>query len=298
MEKFLQLLVSGVALGGIYALIALGFVVVYKATSTFNFSQGGFVLLGTYLMYQYSGEWDWPFYLSMVLAALSMGLVAASIERVVIRPVIGQPAFTIILVTLGILLVIEQLVRSIWTQPSYVLANPWGTKTIELGDIVIRQVDIATVVFAAAILAAFFVFFNYSRTGLGMRASAFDQEAAAAQGINVERSFQLSWSIAGALGVVAGVMLASRDASLSPAISFVALRALPAMILGGLDSTTGAVAGGVIVGLAEVMANGYLNDKAWLLGDNFATVVPYVVLVAVLLWRPNGLFGTRAVERV
>ncbi len=303
MEKFFQLLASGISLGGIYALIALGFVVIYKATSTFNFAQGGFVLLGTYLTFQFGDDstWGWPFYLALLAACVVMAAIAAVIERVILRRMIGKPAFSVILVTLGILLVIEQLVRAIWTQPSYLLANPWGTKTVDIGGVIIAHADIWAVIFASVLLAAFFVFFTKSRTGLGMRASAFDQEAASAQGISVARSFQLSWAIAGAVAAVAGVMLTARPGSggaLNAGLSFVALRAFPATILGGLDSPGGAVAGGVAVGVAEVMARGYLDDKAWLLGENFAQVVPYVVLVLVLLWRPNGLFGTRAVERV
>lgn len=236
MVKFSQLLVSGISLGAIYALIALGFVVIYKATSVFNFAQG-FVLLGTYLTYQYAVDWDLPFYVGMLLAIVTMALIAAALERLIMRHMIGKPPFTIILVTLGLLLIIEQLVRTIWSQPSYVLTNPWGNDTFKVGDIIITHVDIWTVVFAVVLLAAFFVFFTYSRTGLGMRASAFDQEAAAAQGISVARSFQLSWAIAGAVAVVAGVMLTARSgAGLNPGLGFIALRAFPAMILGGLDS--------------------------------------------------------------
>lgn len=297
MVKFVQLVVSGVSLGAIYALIALGFVVIYKATNVFNFAQGGFVLLGAYLTYQYAVGWDIPFYLGFGLAIITMALIAAVLERLVIRHMIAKPPFTIILVTLGLLLVIEQAVRTIWPEASYVLSNPWGTNTFRVGDVVITHVDVWTLVFATLLLGAFFVFFTYSRTGLGMRASAFDQEAAAAQGISVARSFQLSWAIAGAVAVVAGVMLTARAGSgLNPGLGFVALRAFPAMILGGLDSPGGAVAGGTAIGVAEVMAKGYL-DHDWL-GENFDVVVPYIVLVLVLLWRPNGLFGTRAVERV
>jgi branched-chain amino acid transport system permease protein len=297
--KFLQLLTSGIALGAIYALIAFGFVVVYKATRTFNFAQGGFVLLGTYLTYQFAVAWEWPFYLSMGLAALALALVAALLERLVLRRMIGQPPFSIILVTLGILLTIEQLVRVIWDQPSYVLANPWGTRTIELGGVTVPHVDLWAMGLIAGLLGGFFLFFRYSRLGLGIRASAIDQEAAAAQGIDVARSFQVSWALAGAVGAMAGVMLTARGgAGLSVALSFVALRAFPAMILGGLDSLGGAVAGGILVGLAEVMSSGYLDSESWLLGENFSAIVPYVLLVVVMLWRPNGLFGTKAVERV
>lgn len=297
MEKFFQLLVGGLALGGIYALIALGFVVVYKASGTFNFAQGGFVLLGAFVTYQYGDDWGLPFFAAFVLAILTMAALAAGLERAVIRPMIGKPPFTVLLVTLGLLLVLEQVVRTIWTEAGLVLTTPWGNDRYDLSGVTIRHADVWTVGFAAGLLAAFFWFFHRSRAGLGIRATAFDQEAAAAQGIPVGRSFAISWAIAGAVGVVAGVMLTSRGGSaLSPGLGFIALRAFPAMIIGGLDSTNGAVAGGMIVGVAEVMAQGYL-DYEWL-GENFDVVVPYLLMIAVLLWRPTGLFGTRTVERV
>ena len=149
----------------------------------------------------------------------------------------------------------------------------------------------------ALLFALFLVFFRYTRTGLGMRAAAFDQEAAAAQGVSVARSFQISWAIAGAVAVVAGVMLTATSGDTPTlALSFSALRAFPAMILGGLDSPGGAVVGGLIIGVAEVMTATYL-DYEWL-GTNFDAVMPYLILIAVLLWRPTGLFGTQSVERV
>ncbi len=297
MDKFLQLFVSGVALGGIYALIALGFVVIYKATGTFNFAQGGFVLLGTYLTYQLAVEWEVNFYLSTLIAVLAMAGVAMLIERTVLRRMMDQPAFTIILVTVGILLFLQQLVPIIWDEPGLRFANPWLGEVVDIGGVSISHANIWTVVYAGLVFGAFALFFKFTRTGIGMQAAALDQEAAAAQGISVARSFQVSWAIAGAVGVLAGVMLTARGGdALTPAIGFVALRALPAMILGGLDSPGGAVVGGVIIGVAEVLTAGYLEYE-WL-GANFSSVVPYLVLIFVLLFRPSGLFGTKEVERV
>jgi branched-chain amino acid transport system permease protein len=297
MEKFFQLLSAGIALGGIYALVALGFVVVYKATGTFNFAQGGFVLLGAYLVYQFGDDWSLPFFVALLLAMAFMAGLAAGIERVVIRPMITGPPFTLVLITLGILLIIEQMVRTIWTQPALILTTPWGNGVTEIGGVSIRHVDLWTVVFTSVILGLFFAMFRFTTIGVAMRATSFDQEAAAAQGIKVGRSFSISWAIAGAVAVVAGVMLASRTGSaITPGLSFVALRAFPAMIIGGLDSTGGAVAGGVLIGVVEVMTLGYV-DFAWV-GSGFEVVVVYVLMIAVLLWRPNGLFGTKAVERV
>ena len=220
-----------------------------------------------------------------------------AVERAFIRPTIGRPSFTMLLVTLGVLLIIEQSVRSIWTQPGLVLSTPWGTDRFEISGVTIRHADLWTVGIAAALLVGFFVFFHSSRLGLGMRLAAADQEAAAAQGVRVGRAFAVSWAIAAAIGVVAGVMLTSRAGSaLSPGLGFIALRAFPAMIVGGLDSTGGAVAGGMIIGVTEVMSQGYV-DEAWV-GENFDVVVPYLLMLAILFWRPSGLFGTRTVVRV
>ena len=296
MEKFLQLLVAGIAVGGIYALIALGFVVVYKVSGTFNFAQGGFVLLGAFLTYQYGDDWGLPFFVALLLAVITTALIAMAAERVVIRPMIGKPPFTMLLFTIGLLVIIEQVVRSIWTEPGLVLSTPWRNDVVEIAGVTIRHSDLWTVGFATVLLLGFFAFFSRTNTGLGIRATALDQETAAANGVRVSRSFSVSWAIAGAVAVVAGVMLTSRGGSaLSPGIGLISLRALPAMIIGGLDSPGGAIAGGVIVGVAEIMSQGYLENET--LG-NVSSIAPYVVMVAVLLWRPNGLFGTRVVERV
>ena len=297
MDKFLQLLLSGIALGGIYALVALGFVVIYKASGAFNFAQGGFVTLGVYLVYQFGDGWGVPFWAALVLAMILMAAVGMFLERAVIRPMVGKPTFTVVLITLGLLLIIEQVVRSVWNAPGLVMATPWGNGRSQLGSVTLRHADAWTMVSTAVLLVGFFVFFRYSRTGLGMRACALDQEAAAAQGISVGRSFAVSWAVAAAVAPVAGVMLVSRGGgALSPAVGFVALAAFPAMILGGLDSVGGSVLGGVLIGLAEIMSQGYL-DVSWL-GSNVELVVPYVVMVVVLMWRPEGLLGTRRVERV
>ena len=296
MTEFIQLLVSGLATGAVYALIALGFVVIYKATGTFNFAQGGFVLLGTYLAWQFAEDWQWNFYLSLGLAMVALALVAAILERLVIRPMVGKPPFTVILVTVGLLVIIQQLVPVIWDQPGYVLNTPWTNQRFTIGDVTISHVDVWTIGLAAVVFVIFFVFFNLTRTGTGMRAAAFDQEAAAAQGISVSRSFLISWAIAGSVGALAGVVSIAEAGSFNTAIAFTALAAFPAMILGGLDSPGGALVGGMIIGVAEVMTRRYID--VGFLGGDFANVMPYVVLIVVLLVRPTGLFGTKIVERV
>jgi branched-chain amino acid transport system permease protein len=296
--KFFNLLVAGVALGAIYALVALGFVVVFKSTGAINFAHGGFVLLGAYLTYNYSVTWDLPFYLAMVMAMVSMAALAVVLERLILRRLVGQPGFTVIMVTLGMLIVISQLQVTIWPDAFVLLDDPWGDQRWTIGDVVITRVDFWTVVFAAAVVLLFVAFFRYSSWGVAMRAAAFDQEAAMAQGISVARVFAISWAIAGVVAVVAGVMLGADRHSVDATVSFVALRAFPAMILGGLDSPLGAIVGGVIIGVTEIMTTGYVEPNAGWLGNGFHVVMPYVVMIAILLVRPSGLFGTRRVERV
>jgi branched-chain amino acid transport system permease protein len=295
---FLQLTFSGLALGCLYALVALGFVIIYKATGVINFAQGGLVLLGAYLTYNAHQTWGVPFYLSIPIAMALCGLIGAAVERVVLRRMVGQPVFAVIMVTIGLLFIVEQIVTGVWGFDRVIMGDPWGIDTFKVGDVTLSVVNLWTIVLAAVVVALFFVFFRYSRLGVAMRATAFDQEAAIANGISARRIFALSWAIAGAVATLAGVMLASGGAGLSPDIQFIALLAFPAIILGGLDSPAGAVVGGIIIGITQTLTAGYQPKYAEWLGTGFHTVAPYVVMVIILLVRPYGLFGTKEVRRV
>jgi branched-chain amino acid transport system permease protein len=285
-REFLQLSFNGLALGTQYALVALGFVIIYKATGVINFAQGGFVLLGGYLTYNFHVTWDLPF------------PVAVLFERLVLRRMIGQPPFAIIMITIGVLIVITQLVSRIWGFTDLNLGDPWGNTTLKSGDLVFSHVRLWTIGITSAVLAAFFAFFRFSSLGVAMRATALDQEAALAQGISARRVFAVSWGIAGAVAALAGVTLGSGSTALSLQIGFIALAAFPAMILGGLDSPGGAVVGGLIIGLTQVLTAGYQPDYFEWAGENFHVVMPYLVMIVVLLVRPYGLFGTPEVKRV
>jgi len=297
LQKFLQLVVAGVALGSIYSLLVLGFVVIYKATGIFNLAQGGLVLLGTYVLYQFKEAWGLPFGVALLAALSLMAAIGVLIERSIMRKMLGKPVFNAILVTLAILIMIDQIVRAIWTAPGYVLNLPWDSGKVQIADVTIRYIDFWAVGSAVVLLVLFYFFFERTRVGLGMRATAFDPEVASAQGVRIGGAYAMSWAIAAVVATVAGMILTVRTGggALTPAVSYVALRAFPAMILGGLDSTGGAVAGGLIIGLAEVLVDGYV-DYDWL-GENFSAVVPYLLLLPIMLWRPHGLFGTKKVER-
>jgi branched-chain amino acid transport system permease protein len=298
MSEFVQLLFNGAALGARYALVALGFVIIYRATGVINFAQGGLVALGAYLTYAFANGAELPFALAVLLAVLCASAFGAGLERVVLRRMVGEPVFAVIMITIGLLFIIEQAVTAIWGFDSLNLADPWGVQTVAAGDIVMATKDLWTLGIAAAVLGGFFLFFRLSTLGVAMRATAIDAEAALAQGISARRVYAVSWAISAGLAALAGVTLASGPAALSPTIGAIALVAFPAMIVGGMDSPVGAIAGGMIIGITQALTAGYQQDIAPWLGDNFAAVMPYVVMIVILLVRPYGLFGTREVRRV
>ena len=296
LEKYAQLTVSGLAVGSIYALLALGFVVVYKATGIFNLAQTSLVVLGVYLLLQLYEKRQWNFVLALLASLAAMAIIGAVIERAVMRRMLGKPVFNSIMVTLALLIVIDQLTRAIWSGPGDSLIIPYSQGSWRLGGVSVGYVDVWALASALVLLVLFFIFFERTRMGLAMRATALDAEVASAQGVRIGVAYALSWAIAGVVATVAGaIYISGSGGALTPSFGFVALRAFPAMILGGLDSTSGAVVGGIIIGLAEELVSGYA-DFAWL-GSSFEKVVPYVLLVPTLLWRPQGLFGTKKVER-
>ena len=297
MNEFLQLTVGGLSLGANYGLIALGFVVIFKSTRVLNFAQGGLVLLGAYFAVQFRNPWGLPFYLAAGLAIVCTAAVAMILERLVIRRMATRPTFALIMVTWGLLIVLEQVSRAIWGYDLQDMRDPWGMSTLSLDSVSVMAVDAWTLVLGAAVMLLAYIFFRFTRYGLAMRAAAFDQEAALAQGISPGLVFSLAWCISGAIAGAAGIMLSSGVRGVSPDLSLVALRAFPAIILGGVDSPVGAVVGGLVIGVGEVMTAGYVSAYSQILGVNFQLVVPYLLMTIFLLVRPYGMFGTRSVGR-
>jgi len=298
-NNFLQLCFAGLALGALYALIALGFVIIYKATGVINFAQGGLVVLGAYLVYNAHITWGLPFVLAVAFGIAGCAFAGALVERTVLRRMVGQPVFAVIMVTIGLLYIIRVGVSTVWGFDQLNLNDPWGIHAVDVGGIKVAVTDAWTIGLAALVLGLFFAFFRYSRMGVAMRATALDQEAAVAQGISARLVFGVAWAIAGAVATLAGVMLSTSGAGgVRPDIEFVALLAFPAIILGGLDSPIGAVVGGLVIGITQDLTAGYQHRYASFLGDGFSAVMPYVVMILILLVRPFGLFGTREVRRV
>jgi branched-chain amino acid transport system permease protein len=298
MTEFLQLCFAGLALGSRYALVALGFVVIFKATGVINFAQGALVTLGAYLAFNFHQTWDLPFALALVMAVATGALAGILVQRLLLRRMVGRPVFGVIMITIGLLFLLDQAVPSVWGYDALDLGDPWGIDTVAVGGVVLAVRDLWAIGLAAAALIAFFLFFKFSRMGIAMRAAALDQEAALARGISVRKVFAWSWGIAAGVAALAGVSLGSGPAAVTPSLGLIALAAFPAMILGGLDSPTGAVIGGLLIGVTQTLTAGYQPQHAAFLGNNFYVVMPYVVMIAILLVRPYGLFGTKEVHRL
>lgn len=297
MSDLVQFLLAGLALGSVYALICLGFVVIYRATGVINFAQGGLVVLGAFLTHEFAVRQGLPFSLAVVLAVAAVAGIGMALERVVFRPMVGQPTFAMILITLGVLFVLEQASAARWGYDVLLIGDPWGVQTVQVGGATVKVADLWTLGAAGAALAALFALFRFSTLGIAMRAGAADPEAALAHGISPQAIHGLSWAIAGAVATLAGVFLSAGPKGVDLSLSLVAFRAFPAMILGGLDSPEGAVTGGVLIGLIEVLTAAYLVTAVPGVGANFHVVMPYLVMVVILIVRPYGLFGREEVRR-
>ena len=310
-EKFVQTLAKGLAQGSLYALVALGFVLIFKATQTVNFAQGAIALMGAWFAslllidWQVPGRWmgDNTYLIwisSILLAAALTALLGLVIERLVIRRMIGEPLFSIAVITLGI----EAILRTIGFDAVNLnprnLAIPWGFDGFRMGEAFIAWTYVAIYIATGIAFVAIFFFFR-TKLGIAMRAVAYDQEAALAQGISVGKVFAVAWASSAALAAIAGVLSSGAPIGsgvVSAGITGLAFRALPAVILGGLDSVQGALVGGLLIGCAEVFSGEYLSGYTDVLGNGYSLIVPYIVMLAVLLVRPYGLYGTPEIRRV
>jgi branched-chain amino acid transport system permease protein len=294
--QFLSLLLNGISLGAIYALIALGFVIIFKASEVVSFTHGSLLLLGAYTIARLSDPLG--FYLAALVGVAITALAAFVVERLIINRLRGAPVISLAIVTIGVdIILLTELIRRIGSDILNV-PHPWGGGSFRIGDVGISMNRLIATIVAGVLIALFFVAFKYSSWGVSMRASAEDGETAALMGIRLGRVSALAWAVAGALaGVAALFLVGSPTPGVSPSAYTVALRAFPAAILGGLDSTGGALVGGLLIGLAESFAAGY-QDQLLFLGRGFGDVVPYIVMIVVLLVRPSGLFGTKELTRV
>ncbi|MHB8328213.1 MAG: branched-chain amino acid ABC transporter permease [Acidimicrobiales bacterium] len=298
MRTFLQLLFAGVALGAVYALIALGFTVIYRASRVINFAQGQLLALGAFLTSWLVSNGRLPFGLAFAIGALSTGFAAFLFQTGVLRFALGKPDFTIVMLTLGLATILNSVIPTAFGAYPRTNGDPWGATAVHVDGLAFTWVKIWTIVAALVVLAAFVLFNRFSKYGLAMRSAAIDPEAAVAVGIPLRRVYATAWVLAGLVACVGGVFLTGYPNSLDPTVSNVALLAFPAIILGGIDSTSGAILGGFVIGVVEELTAGYQPQYASWLGHNFYLVAPYVLMILVLLFRPYGLFGSRPAERL
>jgi branched-chain amino acid transport system permease protein len=290
--QFLQLVLSGVAQGCIYGLVALGFVLIYKATETVSFAQGDLMMLGAFGGLAFMTVLGFPFWLAVLASIAGMAMFGFLLERLVIRPVLGQPAFSIVMLTIGIAYMVRGLITMIpgIGSETHALPVPYKDQVARLGRLVINLEQVVVIAATGALCALLYVTFKYSKLGIAMQASSQNQLAAYYMGIPVNRINGMVWGLAAAVAAVAGLLLAPIT-FVHANMGFLGLKALPAAVVGGFGSLPGAIVGGLIVGLIESFAGFYAPDGV-------KDVAAYVVVLIMLLIKPNGLFGEKLIKKV
>jgi len=291
---FLQLLVQGLAIGSVYSLVALGFVLIYKASGVINFAQGELLMLGAYFCLAFLVQAKLPLWVALALTIVVMALVALIVERLVLRPLIGEPVISIIMATIGLALVFKAATAAAWGTQLRSFPAIFPDVPVKLGQVIISQVYIWTFCTAMLLMVAFALFFKFTRLGIAMRATANSHQVALSMGISVKSIFALSWAISAVVSAIGGVLIGSIN-GVNITFSDFGLKVFPAVILGGLDSIPGAVIGGLVVGILENLSGGYLSRY---FGGGVKEVAPFVFLVIILMVKPYGLFGTKEIERV
>jgi branched-chain amino acid transport system permease protein len=292
LSQILQLLVAGVSLGCVYALVALGFVLIYKATETVNFAQGDVMMLGAFFALTGSVILGWPYWATILFAVAVMAMVGMLTERLVLRPVLGQPAFTVVMITIGVGYVMRGVVTMVpgWGTETHRIPTPYADDVWRTGGIVIPVQQLMVIAMTAALCAALYLFFRFTRVGVAMQATSQNQLAAYYMGIPVARLNGLVWGLAAAVAAVAGLLLAPIT-FVHANMGFVGLKAMPAAVVGGFGSLPGALVGGLVIGIVESLSGFYLPE-------GFKDVAPYVVVLIMLVVRPNGLFGEKLRKKV
>ncbi|KKA09556.1 ABC transporter permease [Pseudomonas ogarae] len=293
MEFFFEVLIGGLLAGVMYALVAIGFVLIYKASGVFNFAQGAMVLFSA-LTFVSLLERGVPFWLAFLISLAAMLLIAVAVERVVLRPLVNRSPITLFMATLGLSYVIEGFAQALWGAQVHGLELGISDEPLELGGMLLSQFDIFSALTAAVLVLLLSWLFNKTRLGLSLRAVADDPLAALAVGIRLQRVWVVVWAVAGFVGLVAGLLWGAR-LGVQFSLSLVVLKALPVLIIGGFTSISGAIVGGLIIGASEKLAEVYLGP---FIGSGIENWFPYVLALLFLLVRPAGLFGERAIERV
>ncbi|GIL01425.1 MAG: branched-chain amino acid ABC transporter permease [Alphaproteobacteria bacterium] len=280
-----QLLLGGISVGCVYGLVALGFVLIYKATESVNFAQGDLMMLGAFITLQFvnTAYWGLPFWLGVLLAVLVMAVVGYLMEALVIRRLFGQPQFAVVILTIAIGFVLRFAAGFIWGHEPLTLETPFAGRNVALGRLVIGVDEIFVIGATVVLTGTLYLFFARTRLGVAMQAASQNQLAAYYMGVPVKRIHGLIWALSGGIATIAGVLFASRG-SIDPNLGLLGIKAFAAAVIGGFGSLPGALAGGLIVGIVEPFAGRYI-------AAGYSQIMPYAIMLVVLVLRPNGLFA-------
>ena len=291
-NEVLQTILSGVSIGCVYGLVALGFVLIFKATEVINFAQGELLMLGAFISYSLITFLHFPYWAALLATIFLMGLFGLALERTVLRSLVGEPVYAIVIVTIGISFFLRSVVSMIpgWGTDTHGFQTPFTEKFVRTGPLVISWEYLSIILMTTALILILFSFFRFTRIGTAMRATSQNQLAAVYMGISVTKVFSLTWTIAAALGGIGGILL-SPITFVHMNMGFIGLKAFPAAVLGGFGSLPGAIVGGLIIGISESLS-GYYLPEGW------KDVAAWIILIGVLIVRPQGLFGIQEKKKV
>lgn len=286
----LQLLVAGVSQGCVYGLIALGFVLIYKATEVVNFAQGEMMMIGAFMAYTFIDILAWPYFYGVLATLVSMAIIGVLLERLLIRPMLGEPPFAVLMLTIGLGFLLRAIAGAIWGAEPKTLSAPYSGDVLQLGEIIVGYGNLAIVLGTATLCLSLFLFFRYSRLGIAMQAASQNQLAAVYSGIPVAKLVTGVWAVSAVIAAIAGVLVAPVSL-IDPQIGFIGIKAFAAAIVGGFGSLPGAMVGGLLIGVAEQFAGLYLPP-------GFSDVTAYIILLVMLFVRPQGIFASMMQKKV
>lgn len=295
MELLLQLVINGVIVGMLYGVVGMCFVLVYKSTQIVNFAQGEFLLVGAWVCWALLVYLKLPFVLGFLLTLVFMAIFGMLLQMIVLRPMIGEPIISVIMITIGLSIFFQALMKWIFGVSAESYPKVFENDVVQIAGLNVEFAYLMSMVISIIIMFSFYWFFKYSKQGLAMRATAFDQQVAQSLGISVKHVFAMSWAIAATVSATAGVVIGMVN-GVSDALSIIGIKVFPAVILGGLDSVVGAIVGGLIIGVLENVSEFF--DSQFLHIGNLYNIAPFYVLLIILWFKPYGLFGTKDIERI
>ncbi|WP_029847589.1 branched-chain amino acid ABC transporter permease [Vibrio parahaemolyticus] len=294
-DLLLQLVINGVIVGMLYGVVAMCFVLIYKSTQVVNFAQGEFLLIGAWVCLAALVHLQLPFFVGFLLTLAFMMVFGIAVQTIVLRPLIGEPIISVIMVTIGLSMFFQALMKWMFGVSAVSYPQVFETNVVNIGGLNVEFAYILSLIFSMIIMGAFYWFFKFSKMGLAMRATAFNQQVAQSLGISIKKVFAISWAISAMVSATAGIVIGIVN-GVSDALSIIGIKVFPAVILGGLDSVVGAIVGGITIGVLENLAEFF--DSQYLQVGNLYNIAPFYVLLIILAFKPYGLFGTKDIERI